>query len=296
MNIDPQDTHCGFVTILGRPSVGKSSLLNRIIGHKTAIVSSLPQTTQKSIRGIYTEKRGQIIFLDTPGLHQSQQRFNQALNMQAANAVQESDLILYMADASRAPGSEEEDAAQIAQNSGQKVLLVLNKMDQERLYLCEYELFFAARWPQSSHFPISVATGEGIEELKTAIFASLPAGPMLYPEDVYTDQDPAFRIAEIIREQAMARVHQEVPHSIYVEIADLEQHGDTLWIRAFLMVERKTQKGMLVGKEGQTIRAIRLASVRGLKKLFSSKIDLDLQVKVDHEWRKNAHRLKTLFG
>lgn len=296
MNSHENNTRCGFVTILGRPSVGKSSLLNRIIGHKTAIVSALPQTTQKSIRGIYTETRGQIIFLDTPGLHQSQQRFNQALNMQAANAVQESDLILYMADASRPPGAEEEDAANMAQESAQKVLLVLNKMDQERLFLSEYQLFFQSRWPNANYFPISVVTGEGIEELKTAIFAALPASPLFYPEDVYTDQEPSFRIAEIIREQAMARVREEVPHSIYVEIADLEQHGDTLWIRAFLMVERKTQKGMLVGKEGQTIRAIRLASVKGLKKLFSSKIDLDLQVKVDHEWRKNSHRLKTLFG
>lgn len=296
MNFHENHTRCGFVTILGRPSVGKSSLLNRIIGQKTAIVSTLPQTTQKNIRGIYTETRGQIIFLDTPGLHQNQQRFNQILNMQAANAVKESDLILYMADASRPPGVEEEDAAKMAQDSTQKVLLTLNKMDQKRLFLSEYQIFFRNRWPNANYFPISVATGEGIEELKTEIFATLPASPLFYPEDVYTDQEPSFRIAEIIREQAMARTREEVPHSIYVEIADLEHHGDILWIRAFLMVERKTQRGMLVGQEGRTIRAIRLASVKSLKKLFSSKIDLDLQVKVDHEWRKNSHRLKSLFG
>ena len=296
MNHSDINTHCGFVTIMGRPSVGKSSLLNRIIGYKTAIVSALPQTTQKSIRGIYTDYRGQIIFLDTPGLHQSEQRFNQALNMQTINAVQESDLILYISDASRQPGVEEQDAAKIALESGRKIIIALNKMDQERVFLSEYQLFFHNYWPDISYFPISVVTGEGIERLKKEIFLSLPPGPLFYPKDVYTDQEPSFRIAEIIREQAIIRVRQEVPHSLYVEIADLEKHGETLWIRAFLIVERRTQKGMLIGKEGQIIRAIRLASVKGLKKFFFSKIDLDLQVKVDHEWRKNAHRIKTLFG
>lgn len=294
-NID-QELRCGFVTILGRPSTGKSSLLNRVIGHKTAIVSALPQTTQKSIRGIYNEERGQIIFLDTPGLHHSPQKFNQILNMQAVNAAKESDLLLYMGDISRSPGEEEENVMRVAKASGQQILLVLNKIDLPRSYLPEYQAFLEAHWPDKTHHQISVVTGEGIDGLKTAIFAALPVSPLLYPADVYTDQDPSFRIAEIIREQAMGRVREEVPHSIYVEIADLEHHEGRLWIRAFIMVERNTQKGMLVGKGGETIRAIRISTMKGLKKLFTSPIDLDLQVKVDHEWRKNSLRLKNLFG
>ncbi|MGL4524708.1 MAG: GTPase Era [Spirochaetia bacterium] len=284
------------MSIIGRPSTGKSSFVNRVVGHKTVIVSPLPQTTQKSIRGIYNENRGQIIFLDTPGIHQSEQRFNQSLNSQATSTIQESDLVIYMADISRMPGQEEEDIVTILGAYQKNLLLVLNKIDQERTYHSEYVLFFEKYWPGKNIHYISIVTGEGIEDLKNILFENLPEGPLLYPEDVYTDQEPSFRIAEIIREQAINRVREEVPHSIYVEIADLEMQKDFLWIRAFLMVERETQKGMLVGKKGAIIHSIKMASLKGIKKLFNSPIKLDLQVKVDKEWRKNNHRLKSLFG
>jgi GTP-binding protein Era len=287
---------CGFVVLLGRPSSGKSSLLNRVVGYKTSIVSELPQTTQKRIRGIYHADDGQIIFLDTPGLHESPRVVNQFMTAQADGAIADADVLVYVIDAHRSIGAEETLIAQKVSESHIPVIVALNKHDQTPYLQQEYHTFLQHWLPQAPIISTSVVTGYGIDALLQQIFQYLPTGPALYPSDIYTDQDPAFRIAELIREQAMARVHAEVPHSIYVDIADMEQREDFLWVRAFIMVERDSQKGMLVGKGGETIRAIRLSASKGIKKLFPYPVQLDLQVKVDKDWRSNSKKLKKLFG
>jgi GTP-binding protein Era len=288
--------HVGFVALIGRPSTGKSALMNRLTGQPTSIVSSLPQTTRQRIRGIVTEENGQIIFTDTPGIHESERKFNHYMLEQAAKAIEEADVVLYLLDISRKPGLEEKLIADIVKKCNKPFVIGLNKIDKKTKHSQEYALFTQMLFPEHTIFPISAQTGDGLTALKTALFNLLPLGPKLYSDDIYTDQEPAFRISEIIRKHAMTSVKEEIPHSIYVDVADLEMKGSKLWARVFIMVERESQKGMLVGKGGLTIRNIRINSLKELATIFPYKVLLELQVKVDKEWRHNDHRLKKILA
>ena len=291
----------GFVTIIGRPSVGKSTLLNRMCGEKVAIVSSVPQTTRNAIRGIVNSEKGQLVFVDTPGRHSSEKKMNKKLMEVSECALADSDLVLYVLDASRAPGIEEDEIVSLLKPLAEKTIIVINKIDVPASDLNKIKDFLNQHFKiDSSVYPISANTGEGVDELLNALFDMAPEGQPMYDSEFYTDQEAGFRIAEIIREQAINRLRQELPHSLYVDIADMEfkeneKKGQQLWVRAFIIVERESQKGMVVGKGGEMIKAIRLSALKELKNIFDWKIDLDLRVKTGKDWRHNDNTLKRII-
>jgi GTP-binding protein Era len=287
---------CGFVAIVGRPSAGKSTLLNKMCGEKVAIVSSVPQTTRNAIRGIVNREHGQLVFVDTPGRHISQKKMNKKLMEVSRRALDECDLVLYVLDAARSAGSEEEEIASLLKPLAGKTIAAVNKMDVPDADFNRTKEFVSLSLGECvKSFAISAATGQGIDELLLALFAIAPVGESVYGDEYYTDQETGFRISEIIREQAINRLRQELPHSLYVDIADMEFKEQKLWVRAFIMVERESQKGMVVGKGGEMIKAIRLAALKELKKIFDWKIDLDLRVKTGKDWRHNDHTLRRLI-
>jgi GTP-binding protein Era len=300
---------CAFVTIIGRPSVGKSTLLNKICGEKVAIVSCVPQTTRNAIRGIVNRESGQLVFVDTPGRHSSEKKMNKKLMEVSERSLSDSDLVLYVMDAVRAPGEEEEEVASLLAPLVEKTIVAVNKMDvsgadlERSIEFLSGHLSFPLPSSESSvhpHetnriFPISANTGQGIDELLAALYEMAPEGQPLYDEEYYTDQETGFRIAEIIREQAINRLRQELPHSLYVDIADMELKESKLWVRAFIIVERESQKGMVVGKGGEMIKAIRLGALKDLKRIFEWKIDLDLRVKTGKDWRQKDHTLRRII-
>jgi GTP-binding protein Era len=289
-------TKSAFVALVGRPSVGKSTLLNKMCGEKVAIVSNVPQTTRNAIRGIVNREQGQLVFVDTPGRHASSKKFNKKLMEVSQRALDECDLVLYTIDASRAPGNEEEEVASLLAPLAEKIIIAVNKMDVSGADFNRAKEFASLHFNVSENcFAISANTGDGIDELLETLFAKAPEGEVFYNEEYYTDQEPGFRITEIIREQAISRLRQELPHSLYVDIADMEFKEPGLWVRAFIIVERESQKGMVVGKGGEMIKTIRLASLKELKKVFDWKIDLDLRVKTGKDWRKNERVLKKLI-
>ncbi|MCL2209699.1 MAG: GTPase Era [Treponema sp.] len=289
-----------FVTIIGRPSVGKSTLLNKMCGEKVAITANIPQTTRNAIRGIVNREQGQLVFIDTPGRHISRKKFNIRLMEVSQRAVCETDLVLYVLDATRTPGAEEDEIVSLVSPLAEKTVVAVNKMDipdADFKRASDYirgKITFPVPFDQRI-FSVSAGTGQGINELLLALFELSPQGDPFYGEEYYTDQETSFRISEIIREQAITRLRQELPHSLYVDIADMELKGNKLWVRAFIIVERESQKGMVVGKGGEMIKAIRIASLKNLKNIFDWKIDLDLRVKTGKDWRHNDHTLKYII-
>ncbi|WP_461256719.1 GTPase Era [Treponema sp. R80B11-R83G3] len=287
-----------FTAIIGRPSVGKSTLLNKMCGEKVAIVSKVPQTTRNAIKGIVNREEGQLVFVDTPGRHTSEKKMNKKLMEVSTRALTDSDLVLYVLDALRAPGQEEEEIAALLTPLSEKTVIAVNKMDAPGADFTRAKEFLAQRMPSVADeriFPVSANTGSGLDDLLRALFALAPEGQPLYGDEYYTDQETGFRITEIIREQAINRLRQELPHSLYVDVADMEFKDEKLWVRAFIIVERESQKGMVVGKGGEMIKTIRLASLKELKKIFDWKIDLDLRVKTGKDWRHNDHTLRKLI-
>jgi GTP-binding protein Era len=288
-----------FVAVIGRPSAGKSTLVNLLCGAKVAIVSPVPQTTRNAIRGIVTGPLGQIVFVDTPGRHASERKLNKKLIEVSERALEDSELVLYVLDASRSPGPEEEAVAERLLPLTERTVAAITKMD---LPSADYEraLQFIGEklpgLPGSRCFKVSAVNKEGTAALMDALFEMAPTGEPMYPEDNYTDQEISFRIAEIIREKAINRLREELPHSIYVEIADLELRENLLWVRAFIITERESQKGMIVGKGGEMIKAIRLSALKEMKQIFDWKIDLDLRVKTGKDWRHNEKVLRRIMS
>lgn len=279
-----------MVAIIGRPSAGKSTFLNTACGEKVSIVSPVPQTTRNAIRGIVNGSRGQLIFIDTPGYHESEKKLNQMLKLTAHDRLGESDCILYIVDASREPGREEEIICEMLKSASARIVIGINKIDVPTASPGLVRLFLEKKLPLvpvERIFQISAENDTNIDPLLMSLFDLAPEGPALYPEEFYTDQEVDFRIAEIIREKAILNTRDEIPHAIYVEIADLEmkKNGKELWVRAFLTVERESQKSMVIGKGASMIKKIRLEAVAELNKIFSYRVNLDLQVKVNKNWR-----------
>lgn len=287
----------GFCAIVGRPSAGKSTLINALTGQKVSIVSPTPQTTRNKVRGIINRDKGQIVFLDTPGMHLSEKKFNNLMMENVSSALSEADVILYVLDVTRAPGKEEEAIRDRLVRYSQPLVVALNKIDVQPNHLLEFQEFLKPLNCRHA-LGISALNKTGLPELIDKLLDLSPEGERYYPEDYYTDQEIQFRIAEIIREQALEFARQELPHSLYVEIADLEEteSGKKLWIRAFLNVERDSQKGILVGKEGSIIKQIRVKSQAGLQKLFDQRIHLDLRIKVDSKWKTDDRLLRKLIS
>ena len=292
-----------FVALLGRPSTGKSTLVNRLCGEHVAIVSSVPQTTRNAIRGIVNNDLGQLVLVDTPGIHLSEKKFNRHLSDTSFRTASDSDLILYVMDASRSPGPEESAIINtikeaITRCESGSLVVAVNKMDLPSADFRRAVEFINAGFPdleESCIVPVSAQKNQGLEKLLLTLFSLAPPGDAFYPEDYYTDQEIDFRIAEIIRGEAIRFLHQELPHAIYVEVADRELREQRLWVRAFIICERESQKGMIVGKGGSVIKAIGKASRKELNNIFDWKVDLDLRVKTGRDWRHNSRLLQKLL-
>lgn len=284
---------CATVAIIGRPSSGKSTLVNTICERKVSITASTPQTTRNAIRAIFTDQRGQLIFTDTPGYHTSEQTMNLRLQETTRSALGDSDAILYMVDPKRPAGAEEEAIVRLILAAKVPVVIAINKKDiakdaeiaEMRKYIAEH---FSGEPPV---LELSAKDDTGVDEVLIELFKLAPEGELLYPEETYTDQPIEFRISEIIREKAIALVTEELPHAIYVEVADLEysEEAASIWVRAFIIVERETQKGIVVGHGGSGIKKIRQGAFKEIKKLFPGmQVHLDLRVKAQPKWRKNS--------
>nr|BDD43804.1 GTPase Era [Spirochaetaceae bacterium] len=295
-----KSVHSGFAILLGRPSSGKSTLVNALCGHKVSIVSSTPQTTRNTIRGIVNRPGAQIVLLDTPGMHVSEQRLNIHLKRVVEEAIPEGDLLLYLIDPSRPPGEEERAIADLATRVSVPVIVVVTKTDHPDADVEGAGDFLKKRGladrPRVEIGGLAGGEGStGLETLVDTMIGLLPEGDPWYPDDYYTDQPPRFRISEIVREAAIVRTREEVPHAIYVEVADLEQNEKRLWARVFIYVERESQQGILVGKKGSTITAIRESAERTLSQLFPVPVKLSVQVKVRPKWRRDEETLKSLI-
>jgi GTP-binding protein Era len=285
------------VAVVGRPSAGKSTLVNRMCGGKVSIVSPVPQTTRNRVRGILTTETGQLVFIDTPGFHLSEKKFNRYLTDLVSRTLSEVEEALYIVDGSRAFGAEEQALLDILRRAAKPMVICLNKKDSAGSFRASVREKIAGAFPEAPIVEASALTGEGVEEIRDRLFALAPDGQAMYPPDFYTDQTPDFRISEIVREKAIALTRQEVPHSLYVRMEDLEMRDDgaTLWARGFLLVERESQKGILVGKSGEKIKAIVREAERELAEIFPYAVKLDMRVKVDHEWRKKDPLLRKLI-
>ncbi len=290
-----------LVVIIGRPSSGKSTFLNTACQENVSIVSPIPQTTRNAIRGIVNTSLGQLVFVDTPGYHQSEKKLNLRLQQTAKDQLDGADAVLYLVDSTRAPGDEELLTAELVKPYSAKTVVAVNKIDIPSSDTDSTKKFVKANLteiPDERIFSISAKDDTGINDVLRALYSLSPDAPKLYPEGFYTDQEVEFRIAEIIRGEAINRLEQEIPHAIYVDIADAEfrNEGKKLWVRAFLCVERESQKGIVIGKGAAMIKQIRMASLKKLNEIFEYKIDLDLQVKVDKNWRQKDITLNRLLN
>lgn len=288
-----------LVTIIGRPSAGKSTFLNTAAGEPVSIVSPVPQTTRNAIRGIVNTSLGQLVFVDTPGYHDSEKKMNLRMRNIVKDQLDASDLILYIIDATRSCGDEENLIAELLRGHQNKVVVALNKCDESRAIKVHVHNFVEkhlAEIPAERVIEMSAAEDWGVNEVLKALYDMAKDEPHLYPEEYYTDQEVEFRISEIVRGEAINRLDEEIPHAVYVQIADLEMRSPKkMWCRAFLCVEKESQKGIVIGKGAQMIKAIRLASEKKLDEIFDYKIALDLQVKVDKNWRQRDATLDKLL-
>ena len=296
----PSQQKSAVVAILGRPSAGKSTFLNTASGEKISIVSPIPQTTRNAIRGIVNTSLGQLVFVDTPGYHESDKKLNLRLQSMASEQLESSDAVLYVIDSTRLPGREEQLTLELMAPYSDKIVVAINKIDLPESNASEVRKFLSTALPKvpaERIFDISAEKDTGIDDVLRSLYSISPEGEAYYPEEFYTDQEVDFRIAEIIREQAINRLYDEIPHAIFVDISDMEwrQDGRSLWVRAFLCVERESQKGMVIGKGASMIKTIRLESIKQLKEIFPYRIELDLQVKVSKNWRQKDPILNKLL-
>lgn len=276
--------------------MGKSTLLNSILGQKIAIVSDKPQTTRNRIQGIHTTERGQIIFIDTPGLHKPKHRLGEYMVNATNSTLREVDLILYVVDATCPPGPAEEAIVRMLEGLGVPVFLVINKIDLVgETILTDHRQRYACKMNYVNQIEISAENGTHVNELIERLFDALPEGPIYYPEDDITDQPERFLVGEYIREKALRLTHDEVPHSIAVEIEAFEERPNgKVYIRAAIYTERETQKGIMIGKNGAMLKKIGALARHDMEELLGCSVYLELWVKVRKDWRNNEAQLRNL--
>jgi len=286
----------GFVSIIGRPNAGKSTLLNALVGQKVAIVADKPQTTRTSIQGVVTTPEAQIVFLDTPGIHRADSPLNKRLMDQVRNSLEERDLLLFVTDAARTFGDEDKRAIDVARRVNTPVLLVLNKIDlaKEKAKLLPLIEQHKQVFEFADYVPISASKGTGLDDLRKAIVDRLPEGPAYFPEDYVTDQPERFLAAELVREKVLLATRQEVPHSVSVTVDKWEETPRLTRIYATIRVERDGQKAIVIGAKGAMLKHIGMLAREEMEKLFGVKIYLDLHVRVQPRWREKATFLNAL--
>ena len=290
-----EEYRAGFVAIVGRPNAGKSTLLNRLVGQKVAIVTSKPQTTRNRIQGIVTEPGGQIVFIDTPGVHSADSALGRQMMHEVAAALEGIDVLLLMVDATRALPHADDLLLERAKRFRGKTILALNKVDglpkQKLLPLIEA---FHKAFEFAAIVPISALKGHGCQDLLTEIFSLLPEGEPYFPEDQVTDQPERFLAAEIVREKAIQSMYHEVPYALAVKVDKFEDSPKLLRMEMTMNVERDSQKKILIGHKGQMLKKIGTEARKELEVLLDKKIYLGLFVKVVPDWRENPERVREL--
>ncbi|WP_422660332.1 GTPase Era [Paenibacillus sp. EC2-1] len=286
----------GFVAIIGRPNVGKSTLMNQVIGQKIAIMSDKPQTTRNKIHGVYTTNDSQVVFLDTPGIHKRQSKLGDYMNQTALGTLGEVEAVLFLIDASEGFGGGDRFIAEQLKQIRTPVILVMNKIDkiepQALLPLIEE---YRKLHDFAEIVPISARLGNNVNTLLDQIQKYLPAGPQYYPEDQVTDHPEQFVCAELIREKILHMTREEVPHSIAVTIEDMKvEENGTVHISAVIFVERDSQKGIIIGKQGSMLKEVGRQARQDIQRLLGSKIFLELWVKVKKDWRNQERVLRDL--
>ncbi|CDE99775.1 gTPase Era [Clostridium sp. CAG:813] len=288
----------GFVAIIGRPNVGKSTLLNQILGQKIVITTDKAQTTRKRIKGIYTNKEGQIVFVDTPGVHKPLNKLGEFLLDEAKIAVPDADVILFLVDGSESAGKGDKWIAQHLLQTKIPIVIVMNKVDKVKKpekveeNLLSYKTLFEENLPVVR---ISAKTGRNIDTLMNNIFKKLPEGEALYPEDVVTEETMRDVTEEIIREKILLNTSDEIPHSVAVKVTNYQEKEEIDKIYATIYCEQKSQKGILIGKGGSLLKKIGTEARLELEKIVEKKVYLQLEVKVEKDWRKKQNILKN-FG
>lgn len=283
--VEPEAHRCGVVALLGRPNAGKSTLLNRLVGQRLAIVTPKPQTTRSRILGIVTLPGAQLLLFDTPGFHEGGKALNRALNATVEEVAQDCDAALLLVDPGQGFGAPEAELRARLEERGRPVLVVATKADRA-----------GPPPPPEADLAVSARTGEGVDALLAALVARLPEGPPLHDPDALTDRPLRFLAAELIREAVFEELEEELPYETAVEIETFDEASrpDRVLIRATLLVERRSQKGMVVGKGGAKIRAIGIRARQGLETLLERPVRLELWVKQEAGWSKRPKRLKSL--
>ncbi|MCH4287281.1 GTPase Era [Amedibacillus hominis] len=285
----------GFISIIGRPNAGKSTLLNVIVNQKVAITSNKPQTTRNNISGILTREDAQFIFIDTPGIHKPKHELGKTLNKNAYTAIAEADVNFWMVDATQNFGPGDEFILEKIKTSHIPCFLILNKIDllgKEKLIKVLQE--WKERYAFAEIFPISALKKDNIDQLLEVTKGYLNEGPQYFPDDMISDHGEQFQIAEIIREKVLYKTEEEVPHSVAVVIEKKEETDTKIFIRALIVVERTSQKSILIGKQAEMIRKIRLAAQKELKEKFQKRVELELYVRVEKNWRNRSSKLQQL--
>jgi len=286
----------GFVSILGRPNVGKSTLLNALIGTKVAIVADKPQTTRTAIQGVLTLPEGQIVFLDTPGIHRARSSLNRRMMVSVRDALDQRDLLLFVADATIRFTDADREALDMVKKSGTPVLLILNKIDRvsDKSALLPLLDKYRAAHDFVEYFPVSALRSAGLDELRSAILARLPQGPAYFPADHITDQPERFLATELIREKIILETREEVPHSVAVVVDQWEDGPKLTRVLATIYVEKEGQKGIIIGAKGAMLKSIGTKARVEMELLFGKRIFLELHVKARANWRENKAFLNAL--
>ena len=294
----PKPFRSGFVSILGRPNAGKSTLLNALVGQKISIVADKPQTTRTAIQGVMNKRGAQVIFVDTPGIHRSDSSINKRMMDAVRASLDERDLFIYVVDASayRHFSKEDERALGILRPDGPPVILAVNKTDalKSRADLLPILDEYRKRFTFAEYIPISAIKGEGIQRLGEEVIKRLPEGPEYFPPDHVTDQPARFLAAELIREKILLTTEQEVPHSVNIVIDKWEESPRLIKIFATIYVERAGQKAIIIGAKGSSLKRTGIAAREEMEALFDARIYLDLHVKVEPDWREKAAFLNTI--
>lgn len=290
-----QNYKSGFVTLIGRPNVGKSTLMNQLIGQKIAITSNKPQTTRNRIQTVYTDEKGQIIFLDTPGIHKAKNKLGEYMVSAAEKTLNEVDVVLWLVEPSTFIGAGERHIAEVVRKTKTPVILVINKIDKVAK---EEILTFIDAYKDICDFaeivPVSALRGENKEALVEVIFKYLPYGPQFYDEDTITDQPERQIVAELIREKGLRLLQDEIPHGIAVSVDQMKErnHGKIIDIDATIVCERDSHKGMIIGKQGAMLKRIGIDARKDIEDLLMTKVNLKLWVRVKKDWRDSDFLLK----
>ncbi|WP_166626635.1 GTPase Era [Jeotgalicoccus sp. S0W5] len=287
----------GFVSIIGRPNVGKSTFMNKVLGQKVAIMSDKPQTTRNKVQGVYTKDDCQIVFIDTPGIHKPKHQLGEHMMKVARNTLRETEVILFIINAAEEIGRGDEYIIDMLKHTKTPIILVLNKIDlvhpDELLKQIEV---YKDKLEFSDIVPISALQGNNIDRLLSVIETHLPEGPMYYPKDRITDHPEFFIVSELIREKTLHRLSQELPHAIGVEVLKMkgQDDGGKVHVEATIFVERDSQKGMVIGKGGKMLKEIGQEARRDIENLLGSKVYLELWVKVQKDWRNKPQFIRSL--